>query len=121
MKTLRRNAYLRGYVPAFSLYPTGGGDDPWKDTRIAYEEVEYALWQALHDGVPELEKYTRGTENERPAQEFGKSIRKPISDTPPLILSFLRLVRKQGRGSVRRLLIRRVEKRKLSYPKVSIY
>ena len=83
MKTLRKNAYLRGYVHAFSLYPTGGGDDPWKDTRIAYEEVDYALWQALHDGVPDLEKYTRGTENERPAQEFGKSIRKPISDTPP--------------------------------------
>ena len=83
MKTLRRNACLQGYVPAFSLYPTGGGDDPWEDTRIAYEEVDYALWQARHDGVPELEKYTRGTENERPAQEFGKSIRKPISDTPP--------------------------------------
>lgn len=76
MKTLRRNAYLQGYARAFSLYPTGWGDDPWEDTRIAYSEVGYALWQALHDGVVDLEQFTKGTKDERTAQELGRLIRK---------------------------------------------
>ena len=76
MKKLLRNVYLRGYMDAFSLYPTGENDDPWEDIRLAYEEVGFDLWCSFLEEIPELEKHTRGTENERKAQELAKSVRK---------------------------------------------
>lgn len=75
METLRKNAYFQGYMDTFFLYPVGEEGDPWEDTRIAYEEVGLAFWEALHTGIFELEQQTRGTKDERAARNLGKSVR----------------------------------------------
>lgn len=75
MKKLRENAYLQGYMSTFFPYPEGEEDNPWEDTRIAYREVGFALWEALYIGSSELEQQTRGTKNQQAAQDLGKSVR----------------------------------------------
>ena len=77
MKNLRRNAYLQGYMRAFSLYPTGKNDDPWQDVRTAYEEVGLALWGAFRDEVLDLDRrVAQGVvADERAAREIGKSVK----------------------------------------------
>ena len=76
MKAFRGSAYLQGCMRAFCLYPTGENDDPWEDTRNAYEEVGSALWCAFLDEVLDLERYVaQGVADERTAREIGKSVR----------------------------------------------
>ena len=76
MKTLRRNAYLQGYMHAFSLYPTGENDDPWEDTRNAYGEIGSALWCAFLDEVLDLERHiAQGVADEQTAREIRKSVK----------------------------------------------
>ena len=72
MKALRENSYLRGYMHAFSIFPTGKNDDPWENIRVAYDEVGAALWHVLLDWTPVLEEKTRGTKNEQKARELGR-------------------------------------------------
>lgn len=75
MKKFWEDAYFQGYMSTFFPYPAEEEDDPWEDTRIAYKEVGFALWEALYTGVSELEQQTRGTENEQAARDFGKSVK----------------------------------------------
>lgn len=74
-ESLRKNAYFQGYMDTFFLYPEEEEDDPWEDTRAAYKEVGFALWEALHAGVFELEQQAQGTKDEQAARDLGKSIR----------------------------------------------
>ena len=75
MKALRENPYLRGYMHAFSIFPTGKNDDVWENIHTAYDEVGSALWDVLVDWTPVLEEQTRGTKNEQKARELGRKTR----------------------------------------------